>query len=73
MCLGLNYPQILTQYVEIWVGLILMFLTMYDTCVFRKRFINPVYVIGLGGNHEHFIDIEGVFDDVCIVYTMHLK
>ena len=70
MFLGLNNPQILTQYVEIRVW---RFLTMYDTCVFRKRFINPVYVIGLGGNHEHFIDIEGVFDDVCIVYTMHLK
>ena len=33
MCLGLNNPLILTQYVDRWVGPVMKFLTMYDTCM----------------------------------------
>ena len=31
MCLGLNNPLILTQYVDRWVCLVMRFLTVYDT------------------------------------------
>ena len=33
LCVGLNNPLILTQYVDSWVGLVMKYLTMYDTCM----------------------------------------
>ena len=33
MCVGLNNPLILTQYEVRWLGLVLRFLMMYDTCM----------------------------------------
>ena len=34
MCVGLDNPLKLNQYVSRWVGLVLRFLTMYDTCMY---------------------------------------